>query len=99
MLRPRPVSDCDCMWKCNNRYSDSGNSNSRYFFKIDTNSQIHTEAETGFRAATACGNATTVILTQATATANTLLKLIQILKYILRSKIIELQLKKYRAKT
>ena len=47
-------------------------------------SQLHTEAEAGFGAATACGNATTGILTQATATADTFLKLIQILKYILR---------------
>ena len=47
-------------------------------------SQLHTEAEASFRAATALRNATTGILTQATATADTLFKMIQIPKYILR---------------
>ena len=60
--------------------TDTGNSNSSYSFQNDTNSQLYTEAEAGFRAATALRNATIGILTQATATADTLLKMIQILK-------------------
>ena len=49
ILRQLPGSGCDCMWKCNNRCSDTSNRDSRYSFKDDTKSWIHTEVETGFR--------------------------------------------------
>ena len=37
ILRPLPGSGCDCMWKCNNRCSDTSNRDSRYSLKMIQN--------------------------------------------------------------
>ena len=46
-----------CVFSCGMAYAYSNKN--KYSFQDDTKFKIHTEAETGFRAATACGNATT----------------------------------------